>query len=297
MFKSEKYKKIKTEYIGKLYALICAMVIIILTLSIIFFIGVKGSSLFIKGNYTIKDFLLSTKWNPDSTNPQFGAAIFITGSILVSIGAVIISTPIGLAIAIFMNYISPKVGKNILQPALELFVGIPSVVYGWIGIKVLIPFIKLNFSGIGFSLIAGILVLSIMVMPTIASLSYDTLKSIPKYYLEASYALGGTRWQTIRNVIIPAGKSGILTAIVLGLARAFGEALAVQMVIGNAIKMPEGLLDPTSTLTSILTMDMANTVTGTPWNDALWALALILLIVSFIFIFMIRIIAKRGEAR
>jgi len=182
-----------------------------------------------------------------------------------------------------------------LQPALELFVGIPSVVYGWIGFSVLLPFIKSGFGGIGFSMLAGILVLSVMILPTIASISADAVKVVPKNYLEASYGLGATRWQTISRVIVPAAKGGILTGIVLGLARAFGEALAVQMVIGNSIKFANGILSPTSTLTSILTMDMGNTVSGTPWNDALWSLALLLLVISFTFILIIRAIGKRGE--
>lgn len=213
-----------------------------------------------------------------------------------SIGAVIISAPISIALAIFINLISPKLGEKILQPAMELFVGIPSVVYGWIGVLVLVPFIKSIFGGVGFSLIAGIIVLSIMILPTIASISSDAIKTIPKDYIEASYGLGATRWQTIYKVIVPASKSGILTGIVLGLARAFGEALAVQMLIGNTLKFAQGLGTPTTTLTSILTMTMANTVNNTPWNDALWSLALLLLLISFLFIVIIRLIGKRGEA-
>ena len=143
--------------------------------------------------------------------------------------------------------------------------------------SVLLPFIKKGFGGIGFSLIAGILVLSIMILPTIASISSDAVKIVPQSYLEASYGLGATRWQTISKVIVPAAKNGILTGVVLGLARAFGEALAVQMVIGNSIKFAKNLLSPTTTLTGIITMDMGNTVSGTAWNDALWSLALLLL--------------------
>jgi phosphate transport system permease protein len=194
-----------------------------------------------------------------------------------------------------MNIISPKLGQKILQPALELFVGIPSVVYGWIGVSVLVPFIEGIFGGVGFSLLAGIMVLSIMILPTIASISSDAIKTIPNEYIEASYGLGATRWQTIYKVIIPASKTGILTGIVLGVARAFGEALAVQMVIGNSLKFAEKLTEPTYTLTSVLTMDMANTGLGTPWNNALWSLAFLLLIISFIFILIIRIIGKRGD--
>ena len=146
----------------------------------------------------------------------------------------------------------------------------------------------------GYSLLAGVLVLSLMILPTIATLSIDAIKTIPMDHIEASYGLGATRWQTISRVIVPGAKSGILTGVVLGIARAFGEALAVQMVIGNTVKIPDGILSSMSTLTSIITMDMANTVSGTAWNDALWTLALILLIISFIFILIVRRIEKRS---
>lgn len=291
------WKKLKTEYLGRSFAIFCGMLIIILTLSIIGFVTVKGLNTFIKHGYSLKDFLFTANWNPDSEKPKLGALIFIVGSTLVSIGAVILSAPISIALAIFMNFISPRMGNKLVQPALELFVGIPSVVYGWIGFSVLLPLIKKGFGGIGFSLIAGILVLSIMILPTIASLSADAVKVVPKSYLEASYGLGATRWQTISRVILPAAKSGILTSIVLGLARAFGEALAVQMVIGNSIKFPKNLVSPTATLTSILTMDMGNTISGTAWNDALWSLALLLLVISFLFILLIRAIGKRSELK
>ncbi|MBC2582426.1 phosphate ABC transporter permease subunit PstC [Clostridium sp. DJ247] len=295
MKKRTLWQKLKNEYVGRSFAIFCGLLIVILTLSIILFVSSKGISTFTKHGYSLKDFLFSTQWRPDSDTPKLGAFIFIAGSTLVSVGAVIISAPISIALAIFMNFISPKLGERVLQPALELFVGIPSVVYGWIGFSILLPLIKRSFGGIGFSLIAGILVLSVMILPTIASLATDAVKIVPRNYLEASYGLGATRWQTISKVIIPAAKSGILTGVVMGLARAFGEALAVQMVIGNSIKLPENLLSPTATLTSILTMDMGNTIGGTPWNDALWSLALLLLIMSFIFILIIRAIGKRGE--
>lgn len=291
-------KKLKTEYIGRSYAIFCGLLIVVLTLAIIIFISSKGLATFTKHGYSLSDFLFSSKWKPDlpKGKASYGVLIFIVGSTLVSVGAVLLSAPISIALAIFINFISPRLGRKILQPALELFVGIPSVVYGWIGFSLLLPLLKKGFGGIGFSLIAGIIVLSVMILPTIASLSADAIKIIPREYVEASYGLGATRWQTISKVILPAAKPGVLTGVILGLARAFGEALAVQMVIGNATKFPDGLLSPTVTMTSILTMDMGNTGFGTAWNDALWSMALILLIISFIFIVIIRRIGKRGEA-
>lgn len=300
MEKTNLFKRFRNEYFGRGYSTLCGFLIIGLTLAIIFFVASKGLNLFIKGRYPISEFLFSPNWKPDRAaengGPQFGTLIFITGSIFVSLGAVILSAPVGVSLAIFMNHISPKLGQKVLQPAMELFVGIPSVVYGWVGITILVPFIKKSVGGLGFSLLAGIVVLSVMILPTITSIASDAIRTIPRDYLEASYGLGATRWQTISRVILPAAKNGILTGIVLGIARAFGEALAVQMVIGNSINIVKRITGTTSTLTSVLTMDMANTPAGTPWNDALWSMALLLLVISFMFILLIRRIGRRGES-
>lgn len=288
-------ERLINDYIGKAFVTLCGMLIILITLAIIFFIAKKGIMTFVNGNSSVIDFLFKNNWNPNDEKPTFGALSFILGSTFVSIGAVLLSAPIAIALGLFVNIISKSLGDKIIKPALEILVGIPSVVYGWVGVSVLIPFIRNYIGGIGYSLLAGILVLSLMILPTIASLSIDAIKTVPMEHIEASYGLGATRWQTCKNVIVPGAKNGILTGVVLGIARAFGEALAVQMVIGNTVKIADGLLSPTATLTSIITMDMANTTTGSAWNDALWTLALILLIISFLFILLIRKIEKRSE--
>ena len=288
-------ERLRNDYVGKVFVTLCALLIIAITFAIIFFIAKKGIMTFLKGNSSVIDFVFTDNWNPDNSNQGFGALSFILGSTFVSIGAVILSAPVAVALGLYVNIISRSLGEKIIKPSLEILVGIPSVVYGWVGVTVLVPFIRDNIGGIGYSLLAGILVLAIMILPTIASLSIDAIKTVPREHIEASYGLGATRWQTCKNVIVPEAKSGILTGIVLGISRAFGEALAVQMVIGNTVKIADGLLSPTATLTSIITMDMANTTTGSAWNDALWTLALILLIISFLFILLIRKIEKRRE--
>ena len=287
--------KLKNDYVGKIFTSFCGILIIALTLAIIIFIAQKGIKTFTKGNYGVLEFLFTNNWSPEGTPKTFGALAFILGSTFISIGAVILSAPVAVALGVFVNVIAGKMGSKIIKPTLEILVGIPSVVYGWVGISVIVPFIKEHFGGGGFSLIAGILVLSLMILPTIATLSIDAIKSVPREHIEASYGLGATRWQTIIKVIVPGSKTGILTGVVLGIARAFGEALAVQMVIGNAIKNPDSLLSSVSTLTSRITMDMSNTASGSAWNDALWSLALILLIISFLFIVIVRFIEKRSE--
>lgn len=271
--------------------------LIFVTICLVFFIASKGLSLFFQNHISLIEFLFSSKWNPDREisrgGPAVGAFVFIIGSLAVSFLALIISAPLSIASAIFMSEISPRFGEKYLQPAIEIFVGIPSVVYGWVGLSVLVPFIRHAFGGMGFSLLAGGIVLAVMIFPTITSISVDALKSLPVEYKEASYALGATRWQTIKQVLVPSALSGILTGVVLGLARAFGEALAVQMVIGNIVKLPGSILDATSNLTSIITMDMGNTVMGSLWNNALWSMAFILLIMSFVFIIIIRKLGRR----
>lgn len=285
--------KFKTEYFGKSLTMVSGFIIVALTISIIIFLSLQGIKTFTLKEATLSQFLTSSVWQPDAVTPKFGALIFIFGSSAVAIGAVLLSTPIALAIAITTNYIAPKIGKTVIQPALELFVGIPSVIYGWLGMSILVPFLRSIIGGIGFSLLAAIIVLTIMILPTITSISSDAMKVLPKDFTEASFGLGATRWQTISKVIIPSAKNGILTGVVLGLARAFGEALAVQMVIGNSLRMVDSLFKPTSTITGAITMGIPNTVAGTPQSDALWSLALILLIISFIFIAIIQFISNR----
>jgi phosphate transport system permease protein len=196
-----------------------------------------------------------------------------------------------------MVEISPKQGQKILQPVIELLVGIPSVVYGFIGLSVIVPFVRSIFGGTGFGILAGTFVLFIMILPTVTTMTVDALKAVPRHYREASLALGATRWQTIYKVVLRAAVPGILTAVVFGMARAFGEALAIQMVIGNAALLPTSLVTPASTLTSILTMGIGNTIMGTVENNVLWSLALILLLMSLLFNIVIRIIGKKGALK
>ena len=282
---------------GKYYTYLCILLGVIIVLVMTFFIASKGLANFIHGDVGVFDFLFGTKWNPNAEPPLYGAFPFILGSFLVTFFAVLVSTPLSVGAAVFMAEISPKAGRKYLQPVIELLVGIPSVVYGFIGLTVIVPFIRTSFGGIGFSLAAGMLVLSVMILPTITSVSYNAMKALPVSYKNASYALGATRWQTIRRVLLPAALPDVLTGVVLGMARAFGEALAVQMVIGNAKKLPHSLLDPISTLTSALTLEMTNTIPGTAYNNVLWSMALILLMMSFLFIAAIRMLGKRNRAK
>ena len=275
-------------------------IIILLTLTIGFFLVYRGMGTFTTYGHSIKEFLFSTEWKPVDYfdgGGQVGAAIYIVGSITTCGLALCIATPFSLAAAIFMTEITPKLGKVVFQPVVEIFVGIPSVVYGYLGLTILCPAIKAIFPETfgGFSVLAAGLVLAIMIFPTITTITADAIRGVNKGYREASYGLGATRWQTIYKVILPSAKGGIYTGIILGLARAFGEALAVAMVIGRFRALPKNMLSPTHNLTAAIAADMSGSADGGELNIALWTMALLLFLISLFFIFLVHYIAGRGE--
>ncbi|MCL6477389.1 MAG: phosphate ABC transporter permease subunit PstC [Peptococcaceae bacterium] len=290
-----------SDKLSKTLSFACAGLVILLTVSILYFISSKGLATFFVNDISVKDFLFGAGWSPEPSpgqgDPKVGSLPLTLGSIIISLLAVCISAPLSIVVAVFITEIAPGWGRKFIQPTVELLAGIPSVVYGYIGLSVLVPFIRNAFGGQGFSVMAGFLVLSVMILPTVISVSAESLRALPEQWKQAAYALGSTRWQTIRLVLIPAARSGLITGIVLGLARAFGEALAVQMVIGNVRQVPTSIFDPAITLTSAITMDMGYTVMGSLWNNALWSMALILLLISFFFILAVRLISKGGIVR
>lgn len=296
---TQKSKKAKLEQRGKIISLFSIFIIVAVVVSIFYFVASKGLATFFVDKVNFFDFLFGTKWNPsqvgENGQPLVGALPMIIGSFLVTFLSAIVATPFAIGAAVFMVEISPKQGQKILQPVIELLVGIPSVVYGFIGLSVIVPAVRSVFGGTGFGILAGTFVLFIMILPTVTTMTVDALKSVPRHYREASLALGATRWQTTYKVVLRAAVPGILTAVVFGMARAFGEALAIQMVIGNAALIPTSLVTPASTLTSILTMGIGNTIMGSVENNVLWSLALILLFMSLVFNIVIRVIGKKGR--
>lgn len=288
---------VRKEYLGRTIVTVFGIFIIVLTLAIIAFLIYKGFATFTVHGHSLFEFLFSSNWKPTEMGEKgaVGAAIFIVGSILISAIALLIATPFSIAAAIFMTEISKKLGSSLLQPAIEIFVGIPSVVYGWVGLTVLVPFIATTFNlPHGYGLLAGAIVLSVMIFPTITSVSADAIRNVSPKYKEASYGLGSTRWQMIYKIVVPSATPGILTGIILGLARAFGEALAVAMVVGKMQAFPTSIFSPTTNLTAEIATNMGNTVSGSEYNDALWTMALLLLLISFLFILIIRMIGRRG---
>lgn len=287
------------EYAWRGLATIGGVFVIGLTLVIGAFLAYKGSGTFLIFKHTLSEFIGSTNWGPvdnSSGGGTVGALIFICGSLATCGLALLIATPLSLGSAIFMTEISPKFGEKFFRPVVQIFAGIPSVVYGWVGLTVLVPAIKAIFHvQVGQSILAAGLVLAVMIFPTITSMASDAIAAVPKTNRYGAYGLGSTRWQAIYRVIVPAAKSGIISSIIMGLARAFGEALAVTMVIGQTTALPHGLLSRSKTITTEIAAQMGNAMEGGELKTALWTLALLLFLISLLFIWIIHRINKEAK--
>jgi phosphate transport system permease protein len=272
---------------------------VVVLVAVYFFIASRSFGIF--ATVSPIHFLFVDHWTPyvpADQHPDYGAAGIIAGSLMVVGVAIAISTPLALGAALFIEQTDQRFGDRILRPVLEVFVGIPSVVYGWVGLTNLVPIMRqLNHGGTGLSVAAAALVLSVMILPTVTTLGADAIRNVPVAVAEASYALGATRWQTIWRVILPSARAGITTGIVLGVARALGEALAVAMVIGNIAKIPTNLFGPASTMTTVISVDLPNGAIYPVLNEALHTLALLLLLISLALIVLIRRVSHGLEVQ
>jgi phosphate ABC transporter permease protein PstC len=202
----------------------------------------------------VRGFIGSSHWYP--LEGEFGILPMIVGSLMVTAGAMVIGMTFGLGCAILLTQYCPPRLVSIIKPAIELLAGIPSVVYGFIGVAILVPFIRDYIGGPGLSVLASSIVLGVMMLPTITSISVDALRAVPRSYIEGSIALGATEWQTTHMVVLKAARSGIVAAVILGMGRAVGETMAVIMVAGNTLELPHSILDPVRTLTSNIALEM-----------------------------------------
>jgi phosphate ABC transporter permease protein PstC len=225
-----------------------------------------------------REFLLSGEWYP--AEGKFGVLPFIVGSLAVTAGAIVLALVFGLGCAIVLTQFCPRRLVTVLKPAIELLAGIPSVVYGFIGVVVLVPAIRDYLGGPGLSVLAASIVLGVMVLPTVTSISVDALRAVPKTYREGSIALGATQWQTTHMVLLRAARSGIVAAFILGMGRAIGETMAVIMVAGNTLDLPHSLLDPVRTLTSNIALEMG--YAAGDHRRALFATGVILFVIIMI---------------
>ena len=291
----------RKEYFWRTLMTVCGLFVIVLTISIGAFLVYQGSGTFTKFGHSLMEFLGSTAWDPaDGADGggTVGALIFIVGSLSTCGLALLISTPFALGSAIFMTEIAPKFGEKFYRPVVQIFAGIPSVVYGWVGLTVLVPAIRDLFDlQVGHSLLAAGIVLAIRIFPTITSVSADAIRAVSKDCRMAAYGLGSTRWQTTYRIVLPAAFPGVISGVILGLARAFGEALAVAMVIGQTTALPTSIFSRTKTLTTEIASQMGNAMEGGELKTALWTMALLLFLMSLLFIFLIHFFSGKNPEK
>ncbi len=269
------------EFIIEKLILACGLASIFFVVLIFLFLTKEGLSVF--KSVSPFNFLFGKSWYPISEPPQLGILPLIFGSLLVTMGAAIISIPIGVACAVYIAEIAPLKIKEILKAGIELLAAIPSVVLGFIGMVTLVPWVKATFHlPTGLTALSGSIILAFMAMPTIVSIAEDALYSVPKSYKEGAFALGATHWQTIYRVLLPAASSGIVAAVMLGIGRVIGETMAVMMITGNAAVIPQSILVPVRTLTATIAAEMGEAVVGSEHYFALFAIGIVLFIISFI---------------
>jgi len=248
-------------------------------------------------NILLSEFFTGKEWMPTSTPaPQFGVLPLILGTLWVSIIAILIALPLGLSVAIYMSELAAEGTRKILKPTIELLAGIPSVVYGFFGLVILVPLIQKTLNlPVGETALAGSIILAIMALPTIITIAEDAMRTTPASLREASLALGATNWQTIYRVIVPYAASGISAAVVLGIGRAIGETMAVLMVTGNAAVIPHSLFEPVRTIPATIAAELGEAPIGGVHYQALFMLGCILFVITMIISISAELISKKQQ--
>lgn len=264
------------------FFLITGLTCLFVLFLIMLFLLKEGLPLFSK--ISLHDFITGSEWYPTSGNPRFGVLPLIIASVSVTVLASAISIPLSLAVAIYLAELAGNRVREIVKPVVEIIASIPSVVIGFFGMVVVAPFLMERFNiDSGLNMFNAAAMLAFMAVPTIASISEDAISSVPLSLKEASYALGANRWQTIFHVTLPASLSGIWTAIILGISRVIGETMVVLMVAGGATLIPHSVFDPVRPLTSNIAAEMAEAEVGGVHYNALFAIGIILFVITFIF--------------
>lgn len=289
--RNRKNKANKVEEAVKLLFALCGFLVIGFVLLITIFLILNGLPAIQK--IGIVPFFFNTKWAPTANSASYGILPFILTSVYGTLGAVIIGVPIGILCAVFIAKTAPKKMADSVGSAVDLLAGIPSVVYGLLGMILLVPWVRKTFDlPDGATLLAAILVLALMILPSVISVSVSAIRAVPKEYEEASLALGATKTETVFRVILPAAKSGIVTAIVLGIGRAMGEAMAVMMVAGNVANMPS-LFTSVRFLTTAVASEMA--YSSGLQRQALFSIALVLFIFIMLINLFLNVVVKRNK--
>jgi phosphate transport system permease protein len=243
------------------------------------------------------EFFFSTDWNPTSfVEPRWGILSLVVGTLYIAVFSLIIAVPLGVACAIYLAQIASPTVREILKPAIEMIAAFPSVVLGLLGLLILAPLIADVFGlNSGLNALTASILVAIMALPTIISISEDAITSVPTSYSDASLALGSNNWQTIRHVVVPAAMSGIVAAVMLGLGRVVGETMVVLMVAGNARALPTGFFDPVRPMTATIAIEIKEVVVGDLHYQALYAVGLVLFIMTFAVNFAADIYLHRQE--
>lgn len=270
-----------TDLIMEKIVFICGVLTIVFVVLIFGFLFKEGFSFF--KEYGIFQFLTGKLWYPTSNPAMYGVLSLIVGSILVTLGAITIAVPLGIMSALYISEIAPSWIKDILKSGVELMAAIPSVVIGFVGMVTLVPLVRTVFDiPTGLTAFSGSIMLAFMAMPTIVSISEDAIRSVPWSYKEGAYALGATKWQTIRRIVLKTAMPGIIAAVMLGIGRVIGETMAVMMITGNAAHIPSTIFEPVRTLTATIAAEMGETVKGGLHYRALFAIGLVLFAITFI---------------
>ena len=279
----------REKFLERGFLLIALSSISILGL-IAFFIFVEGVPLIWKTG--LESFLLGDRWYPSKSS--FGIFPMIVGSFWVTVGALIVGLPLGVACAVYLSELTHPTLAMVLRPMIQLLAAIPSVIYGFWGLIVLVPLIRESLGGPGLSILAGSLVLGIMILPTIISISEDSLRALPRTYKEGALSLGATHWQTIWRVLLPAARSGIVASVILGMGRAIGETMAMIMILGNAAQLPGSLLDSARTLTTNIGIEMG--YASGDHRQALFATGVVLFFIIMILNSLALLVSRKGRA-
>jgi phosphate transport system permease protein len=279
----------KEKILEKTFLLIALSSISILGL-IAFFIFEQGIPLIWK--IGLNSFLLGDRWFP--SKESFGIFPMIVGSFWVTLGSLVVGVPLGVACAVFLCELTPPTFAMILRPMIQLLAAIPSVIYGFWGLIILVPLIRESLGGPGLSILAGSLVLGIMILPTIISISEDSLRALPRTYKEGALSLGATHWQTVWRILLPAARSGIVASVILGMGRAIGETMAMIMILGNAAQLPGSLLDSARTLTTNIGIEMG--YASGDHRQALFATGVVLFFIIMILNSLALLVSRKGKA-
>jgi phosphate transport system permease protein len=282
------------DFIVEKVIFICGIASIVFVVLIFSFLFKEGLSFF--KDFGILKFISGHFWYPSSDPASFGILPLIIGSVFITIGACIIAVPIGVMTALFISEVVPKGVRDILKSLVELLAAIPSVVIGFVGMITLVPLVKNIFNlPTGLTAFSGSIMLAFMAVPTIVTISEDAIRSVPWQYKEGALALGATKWQTIRRIVLKAAMPGIIAAVMLGIGRVIGETMAVMMISGNAAHIPHSIFEPVRTMTATIAAEMGETVRGGMHYKSLFAIGLVLFLITFLINFVAELFLGKNK--